>query len=108
MTPWAASATDHSGSGMKRNLWLAVAAAAALIIGSVLISTAGMRNLPGLMIFVAALMIIGVSMMLEDALLLKYDTPHEEDRHPPLLTLFRLCRAIIVSALGVLFFVRAM
>jgi hypothetical protein len=43
-------------------------------------------------------------MMVEDILIEKYDTPHDEDKHPPLLILFRAARSVIMVAMGVLIF----
>ena len=46
-------------------------------------------------------------MMEEDILIQKYDTPHEEDTHPPQLIMLRMVRGIVLIVLGTLFFVLA-
>ena len=51
--------------------------------------------------------VLGVSMMEEDILIQKYDTPHEEDTHPPQLIMLRMVRGIVLIVLGTLFFVLA-
>lgn len=89
---------------MTRNLWIASAAAVAMIIAAGLAYMAEIRYLPSILIFIAAIVVVGVSMMEEDVLIQKYDTPHDEDRHPPALILFRFGRGII---LGILLFVLA-
>ena len=54
--------------------------------------------------FIAALLVFSITATIEDGLLVKYDTPHDEDTHPPKLILLRATRAILMLAIGVLFF----
>lgn len=90
---------------MNKNLWLSTAVAVLLGVGSVIAYILDIRYLPAVLMFVGALVVLGVTMSLEDALLAKYDTPHDEDTHPPQLIALRAIRAIIVIAMGTSIFV---
>jgi hypothetical protein len=57
--------------------------------------------------FISALLVLGASMTAEDILLAKYDTPHDEDKHPPQLILLRAVRAIVLVGMGSLIFYMA-
>lgn len=92
---------------MNKKLWIASAAAVIAIIAAVLLYMKGVSYLPSILVLVAALTVLGVLMIAEDSLLLKYDTPHDEDKHPPALILLRAGRAVVVVALGILVFVLA-
>jgi hypothetical protein len=99
------SAADSvRGLYVSRNVWLAGAAAIVAIIGSGLTYMAGIPYFPSILMFVAALLVLGVTMIAEDSLLIKYDTPHDEDKHPPALILLRFGRAAILIVLGILVF----
>jgi len=92
---------------MSKNLWIASGAAVVAIIGSGLAYQAGISYLPSILMFIAALLVLGVTMIAEDSLLQKYDTPHDEDKHPPMLMLLRFGRAAVLVILGILVFVLA-
>jgi hypothetical protein len=92
---------------VTRNLWISIVAAIALIAGSGVSHMAEISYLPSILMFIAAVTVLGVSMMEEDILIQKYDTPHEEDTHPPQLIMLRMVRGIVLIVLGTLFFVLA-
>jgi hypothetical protein len=95
-------------SALTGKLWVLALIAGAAIIGSGLSYFAGIPWLPVILMIVASLLVLGISMMLEDILITRYDTPHDEDKHPPLLILFRAVRAIVMVAMGVLIFYLAL
>ena len=92
---------------MTGKLWVAGLLAGAAVIGAWLSYLAGIPWLPVILMIVAALLVLGISMLLEDILIGKYDTPHDEDRHPPLLILFRAVRSVVMVAMGILIFYMA-
>jgi hypothetical protein len=87
---------------MTKNLWMTTALAIALVAGSGLAYSAGIDYLPSVLMFVAALMAMGVMMTAEDDLLRKYDTPHDEDTHPPQLVTLRAVRSTVLFVMIVL------
>lgn len=87
---------------MTKTLWLATVIAIVLAVGSGLAYSAGIAYMPSVLMFVAALMVMGVMMTAEDDLLQKYDTPHDEDKHPPQLVTLRAVRSTVLSAMIVL------
>ena len=91
-------------TAMSGKLWVAALFAGAAIIGAALSYLSAIPWLPVALMTVAALIVLGITMMLEDILIGKYDTPHDEDKHPPALILFRALRPIIMIAMGVLIF----
>ena len=84
---------------MTKNLWMASLIAIALVAGSGLGYAAGIDYLPSLLMFVATLIVMGVLMTAEDDLLRKYDTPHDEDAHPPQLITLRAVRSTVLIAM---------
>ena len=92
---------------MNRKLWIASAAAVVAGVAAVLLYLQEVSYLPSILMLVAAITVLGVLMIAEDSLLLKYDTPHDEDKHPPALILLRSGRAIILVVLSILVFVLA-
>jgi len=92
---------------VTRKLWIAIVIAVFLIGGSALSYIAGISFVPSILMFIAAVTILGVSMMEEDVLIQKYDTPHDDDTHPPQLVMLRMGRAVVLIVLGVSFFVLA-
>lgn len=76
-------------------------------MASVVAYDAEVQYLPGVLMFVAALVVLGLSMNLEDRLLVKYDTPHDDDHHPPRLVAFRAVRAAVMLMMGVAIFAMA-
>ena len=84
---------------MTRNLWMATALAIALVAASGLAYSEGNDYLPSVLMFVAALVVMGVMMSAEDTLLQKYDTPHDEDAHPPQLVTLRAVRSTVLIAM---------
>ena len=93
---------------MTGKLWVAALIAGAAVIVSGLAYLSGIPWLPVILMIIASLLVLGISMMLEDILIGKYDTPHDEDKHPPLLILFRAVRSMVMVAMGVLIFYLAM
>ena len=89
---------------MTGKLWVAARLAGAAPIGAGLSSLSASPWLPVILMIVSALIVLGISMMIEDILIGKYDTPHDEDKHPPLLILFRAARSVIMVAMGVMIF----
>jgi hypothetical protein len=87
---------------MTKTLWISTIIAVILVAGSGLAYTAGVTYLPSILMFVAAMIVMGVMMTAEDALLSKYDTPHDEDAHPPQLISLRAGRAIVLITMIVL------
>jgi hypothetical protein len=85
-------------------LWVAALLAGAALIGAGLSYLSAIPWIPVILMIVSALIVLGISMMVEDILIEKYDTPHDEDKHPPLLILFRAARSVIMVAMGVLIF----
>ncbi len=90
---------------MTKNLWIYAGVAVVLIVGSGLTYSAGVSYLPSILMFIAALAVLGISMTYEDALLAKYDTPHDDDSHPPQLIFLRAGRATVLLVMGILIFV---
>ena len=84
---------------MTKTLWMATLIAVALVAGSGLSYFAGIEYLPSLLMFVAVLIVMGVLMTAEDDLLRKYDTPHDEDSHPPQLITLRAARSTLLIAM---------
>lgn len=82
-----------------KKLWMSGACAIALVAGSGFGYAAGVDYLPSLFMFGATLIVMGVLMTAEDGLLRKYDTPHEEDRHPPPLIMLRVVRSTLLAAM---------
>lgn len=89
---------------MTKSLMIGLIIAAVFAIGSATAYSAGIEYLPSILMFVAAVATLGASMNAEDTLLAKYDTPHDEDTHPPQLIALRLARAIVLFAMGILIF----
>ena len=85
-------------------LWVAALLAGAALIGAGLSYLSAIPWIPVILMIVSALIVLGISMMIEDILIGKYDTPHDEDKHPPLLILFRAARSVIMVAMGVMIF----
>jgi len=85
---------------MNKYLMLLTAVAILLVVASVIGYILDISYLPAVLMFVAALAVLGVTMSLEDVLLAKFDTPHDDDTHPPQLIALRAIRAIIVIAMG--------
>ena len=92
---------------MTGKVWFAVSIALAVLAGSIFSYLAGVAYLPSILMFVAALFVLGLSMTAEDRLLEKFDTPHDEDKHPPQLILLRAARALVMIAMGILIFYMA-
>jgi len=89
---------------MKANLWLWTAVAAVLVLAAWATFYFDIRYLPAVLMLLAVIVVIGVSMSFEDVLLRKYDTPHDEDAHPPALIAWRAMRALVIIAMAVLIF----
>ena len=89
---------------MKGHLWLWTAAAAVLALAAWVTFYLDIRYLPAALMLFAVIVVIGVSMSFEDILLRKYDTPHDEDAHPPVLIAWRAVRALVVIAMAALIF----
>lgn len=89
---------------MTKNVWISIVIAIAALAGSAAAYMSGINYLPSILMFVSALVVLGLSMTAEDTLLKKYDTPHDEDKHPAPLILLRAVRAIVVIAMGILIF----
>jgi hypothetical protein len=83
------------------------AVALMLVVAAGLTRLAAIAYLPPILMFVATVIVLGISMILEDMLIQKYDTPHDEDTHPPALITLRAIRSIIVFAMAVFVFVLA-
>jgi hypothetical protein len=92
---------------MTRYLWTASASAVFLIAASTCTYMAGTRYLPGILLWIASVTLLGVSMFVEDILLEKVDSPHVDDSHPRFLMLLRFARAIVMLVLGVMIFMLA-
>lgn len=84
---------------MTRNLWLSAGAALLLVAVSAAAWAARIEYLPSGLMFVAALIVLGFAMSAEDVLLKRYDTPHDDDAHPPPLVAFRAARATVLVAM---------
>lgn len=91
-------------SAVTGKLWVAALLAGAALIVAGLSYLSAIPWLPVILMIVAALIVLGMSMVLEDILIGKYDTPHDEDSHPPLLILFRAARSVIMVAMGAMIF----
>jgi len=87
---------------MKGNLWLWTVAAAVLVLAAWVTFYLDIRYLPAVLMLLAVIVVIGVSMSFEDVLLGKYDTPHDEDVHPPALIAWRAVRALVIIAMAAL------
>jgi hypothetical protein len=92
---------------VNTNLWILTALAVVLVTGSGISYRLGINYVPAILMFVATLLVLGITMSLEDVLLAKYDTPHDDDTHLPKLVALRSMRAIIVIAMGIMIFVVA-
>jgi len=68
---------------MKKSLWMYSVAAVIAIGGSVLTWIAGISYVPGILMLIGAIFVLGLGMSVEDLLLVRYDTPHDDDAHPP-------------------------
>ena len=90
---------------MNGKLWILLAVAVLLVLGSGFTYFAGISYLPAVLMFIAALVVLGVSMTFEDVLLRKYDTPHDDESHPPALIVLRAARAVVLVTMAVLVFV---
>ncbi len=90
---------------MQKSLWLHSLAAIIAIGASVLTWMAGISYVPGVLTFIAAILVLGLGMSIEDMLLARYDTPHGDGVHPLPLVAFRAFRAIVMIVLGVAIFV---
>jgi heme A synthase len=84
---------------MKTKLWLATGAATLLVAASGVVYISGIQYVPSILMFIAALIVMGVAMTAEDSLLRKYDTPHDDDTHPPQLVTLRAVRSILLIAM---------
>ena len=90
---------------MNAKLWILLAVAVLLVLTSGFTYFAGISYIPAALMFIAALVVLGVSMSFEDVLLRKYDTPHVDDSHPPALIFLRATRAVVLLTMAVLVFV---
>jgi hypothetical protein len=90
---------------MNARLWTLLAVAVLLVLASGVTFFAGIGYLPAALMFIAALVVLGVSMLFEDVLLRKYDTPHVDDSHPPALIFLRAMRTVVLITMAVLVFV---
>jgi hypothetical protein len=93
---------------MTGKLCIAALIAGAALIAAWLTHLSAIPWLPVILMIIAALLVLGISMMLEDLLIRKYDTPHDEDKHPPALILFRAARSVVMIVMGVLIFYAAL
>ena len=84
---------------MKTKLWLATGVATLLVAASGVVYISGIQYIPSILMFIAALIVMGVAMTAEDSLLRKYDTPHDDDTHPPQLVTLRAVRSILLIAM---------
>ena len=92
---------------MTKNLWFSTGVAVVTLAASVATYLADISYLPSILMFVSALMVMGASMTAEDTLLARYDTPHDDDKHPPQLILLRAARAVVLVAMAALIFYMA-
>ena len=92
---------------MTKNLWFSTGVAVVTLAASVATYLADISYLPSILMFVSALMVMGASMTAEDTLLARYDTPHDDDKHPPQLILLRAARVCVRCALASLIFYMA-
>lgn len=92
---------------MKAGPVASASAAVVLAGGSALAYRADVPYLPSVLMFAAAIVALGAAASVEDRLLRKYDTPHADDTHPPLLILFRVIRTVVLVIMGILVFVLA-
>lgn len=90
---------------MSKGFWIGIALAVSLVIASTAAWFARIDYLPSILMFVAAIAVIGVMMKAEDVLIGKYDTPHDEDKHPPKLIALRAVRGLVLLIMGVMIFV---
>ena len=86
------------------SIWLTISAALITVVGSVMSYQAGINYMPSILMFVAALLGLGAGMNMEDRLIARYDTPHDDDTHPPQLITLRAVRAIVLIIMGVAVF----
>jgi hypothetical protein len=84
---------------MTKKLWIATGAAIVLVAASGVAYISGIQYTPSVLMFFAALTVMGVAMTAEDTLLGKYDTPHDEDTHPPQLVTLRAVRSVILISM---------
>jgi len=89
---------------MRNHPWLTAVLAILLLVAAGLAYGAGIPWLPSGLTFFATLFVLGLTMHIEDRLLKRYDTPHEDDTHPPALVLFRFARGTVLVLLGILIF----
>lgn len=92
---------------MTKSMWISALAAIIAIAASGVAYDTGAQYLPGVLMFVAAVIVLGLLMNIEDRLLVKYDTPHDDDHHPPPLVAFRAIRALVMIVMGVAIFAMA-
>ncbi|MDH3439726.1 MAG: hypothetical protein OEM63_03155 [Gammaproteobacteria bacterium] len=81
---------------MMKSMWIYAVAATITVAASGVSYLAGVQYLPSILMFVAAMIVLGLSMNIEDNLLARYDTPHDDDHHPPQLVSLRATRAIVM------------
>ena len=86
---------------MMKSMWIYAVAAIITVAVSGISYVAGVQYLPSIVMFVAAMITLGLSMNIEDNLLARYDTPHDDDNHPPQLISLRAIRAIALIAMGI-------
>ncbi len=89
---------------MTKSPWLYAIAAVITVAVSGLTWMAGIGYLPSILMFVAAILVLGLSMTVEDRLISRYDTPHDDDTHPWPLIALRAVRAIVLIAMGIAIF----
>lgn len=92
---------------MTKSMWISAIAAIIAIAASAVAYDNGAQYSPAILMFIAALIVLGLSMNFEDRLLMKYDTPHDDDSHPPRLVALRAVRAIVMMTMGVAIFALA-
>ena len=89
---------------MTTSHWLTASAIIIALVGSVMSYLADINYVPSVLMIIAAILVLGVGMNMEDHLLARYDTPHDDDTHPPQLIMLRAARAIILIIMGIAIF----
>jgi hypothetical protein len=89
---------------MTKSLWLGASAVVIAAAASGITWVLGMSYVPSALMFVAAILVLGLGMTVEDRMLARYDTPHDDDTHPPRLILLRAVRAVVLIAMGIAIF----